>query len=151
MGSVIGKLVVKKRTFFSERLQIEYSNTKTSLILALESALHVSTTADAWTARRRSFIGMTVHLLGPDMLRHSACLAVRRLIGSHTFDVIAKTIESIHKEFGIHSKVNCTITDNGSNFLKAFNVFGPDTATISEPEDEDHHSQKSFPMEKNGL
>ena len=73
------------------------------------------------------------------MLRRSACLAVRRLIGSHTFDVIAKTIESIHKEFGIHSKVNCTITDNGSNFLKAVNVFGPDTATISEPEDEDHH------------
>ncbi|XP_045031061.1 uncharacterized protein LOC116932902 [Daphnia magna] len=136
MGSLVGKLVVKKRTYFTERLQTEYSNTKTNLILALESALHVSTTADLWSGRRRSFLGMTVHWLGSDLLRCSACLAVRRVIGSHTFDVIAKLIDSIHKEFGISSKVNCTITDNGSNFLKAFNVFGPNTAT-SEPEDED--------------
>ncbi|KZS02518.1 Uncharacterized protein APZ42_000417, partial [Daphnia magna] len=136
MGSLVGKLVVKKRTYFTERLQTEYSNTKTNLILALESALHVSTTADLWSGRRRSFLGMTVHWLGSDLSRCSACLAVRRVIGSHTFDVIAKLIDSIHKEFGISSKVNCTITDNGSNFLKAFNVFGPNTAT-SEPEDED--------------
>jgi hypothetical protein len=33
MGSVVGKLVVKKRTLFTERLQMEYSNTKTSLML----------------------------------------------------------------------------------------------------------------------
>jgi hypothetical protein len=30
MGSLVGKLVVKKRTFFTERLLMEYSNTKTS-------------------------------------------------------------------------------------------------------------------------
>lgn len=32
MGSLVGKLVVKKRTFFTKRLKIESSNTKTSLI-----------------------------------------------------------------------------------------------------------------------
>jgi hypothetical protein len=68
--------------------------------------------------------------------RRSACLAVRRVIGCHTFDVIAKSIDSIHKEFCISYKVNCTITNNGSNFVKAFNVFGPNTA-ISESEVED--------------
>lgn len=29
----------------------------------------------------------------------------------------------MHTEFKICSKVNCTITDNGSNFLKAFDMF----------------------------
>lgn len=59
MGGLIGKLVVKKRHFFTERLQREYSNSKTNLIIALEKATHVSTTADIWTARRRSFLGLS--------------------------------------------------------------------------------------------
>ncbi len=51
------------------------------------------------------------------------------MIGSHTHDVIAAAIDSVHKEFGIASKVNCTITDNGSNFLKAFKVFSCSSST----------------------
>lgn len=144
-GSLVGKLIVKKRTFFTQRLQMEYLNTKTSLILALEKALHVSTTADMWSSRRRSFIGMTVHWLGSECSRRSACLAVRRVIGSHTYDVIANAIDSIHKEFGISSKVNCTITDNDSNFLKAFKVFGSSTATTtSEQEDDDFEFREAL-------
>ncbi|KZS10024.1 Uncharacterized protein APZ42_025607 [Daphnia magna] len=94
---------------------------------------------------RRSFIRMTVHWLGSDLSRRSACLAVRRVIGSHTFDVIVKSIDSIHKEFGISSKVNCTITDNGSNFLKAFKILerhskesAEKEATTSEESDDDN-------------
>ncbi len=51
------------------------------------------------------------------------------MIGSHTHDVIAAAINSVHKEFGIASKVNCTITDNGSNFFKAFKVFSCSSST----------------------
>ena len=67
---------------------------------------------------------MTANWLENDLKRRSACLAIRRVIGSHTYDVIAKEIHSIHKEFGIVNKVNCTITDSGSHFLKAFRIFG---------------------------
>lgn len=33
-------------------------------------------------------------------------------------------LEEIHEEFGISRKVVATITDNGSNFVKAFQQFG---------------------------
>lgn len=68
IGGLIGKLVGKKRYFFTGRLQREYSNSKTNLIIALEKASfkQVSTTADMWTACRRSFLGMTVHWIESD-------------------------------------------------------------------------------------
>jgi hypothetical protein len=42
-------------------------------------------------------------------------LAVRRAKGSHIYDVIPAAMDTVHKEFGIYSKV---ITDNRKNFLK---------------------------------
>ena len=64
---------------------------------------------------------MTVHWLDKTTLaRKGACLAVRQIYGRHTYDVIANVICGVHKEFGIDKKVSCTVTDSGSNFLKAF-------------------------------
>lgn len=88
--------------------------------------MHVSTTAGCWTAYRGSYLGMTVHWLEDDLVRRSACLAVRRVTGSHTYNIIAKLIESIHIEFKIAANVNCTITDNGSNFVKTFRIYQPE-------------------------
>lgn len=51
-------------------------------------------------------------------------MAVRRLRGKVSYNVIGKLLEAIHDEFGIEAKVTMTITDNGSNFLKAFRLFG---------------------------
>lgn len=73
--------------------------------MALEKATHVATTADMWAARRKSFLCMTAHWIGSDLQRRSACLAVRRVISSHTYDVIASAIETVHKEFGIARKL----------------------------------------------
>ena len=144
MKKLVGNLVLKKRTFFTEKLVANYSNTKTRLIMALAEASFVSKTADLWTSRRRAFLEMTVHWLGEDLVRRSACLALRRVIGSHTFDVIAKIIDGIHREFGISSKVNVTLTDNGSNFLKAFRVFGSNTTELQEDgQHEDNEEEES--------
>ena len=68
-----------------------------------------------------------------DIIRRSACLGVRRVYGSHTYDVLARAMADMHAEFKISSKVNCSITDNGSNFLKAFNMFPPKEKEGSPP------------------
>lgn len=67
---------------------------------------------------------MTAHWIAEDSLeRVLAVLACRRLRGSHTFDVLAGALEDIHASYGIANKV-CK-TDSGSNFVKAFSMFGP--------------------------
>ncbi|KAI9551079.1 hypothetical protein GHT06_001911 [Daphnia sinensis] len=127
MSGLVGTLQLKKRKIFTEKLKEKYSNTKTALTMALQKALFVCTTADMWSSRHQSFIGMTIHWLGDDLNRRSACLAIRRLKGSHIYDVIAKPINDIHCKFNISKRVSLTIAGNGSNFLKAFRVFGPNT------------------------
>ena len=138
MDGLIGNLKVKKRTFFTTKLKQDYSNTKTALCMALEKATDICTTADMWTSHRRSYLGMTAHWKGEYLKRRSACLGIHRVKGSHTFDVIATEINKIHKEFKIKNKVNVMITDSGSNFLKAFRIFGPnELAEESENEEDD--------------
>jgi hypothetical protein len=79
--------------------------------LEFEKAEYVSTTADCWTSRRRSFLGINVHWMGRDLDRRSACLGDRRIFGSHTMSrphsmSFDKAISDIDTEFKISSKVN---------------------------------------------
>ena len=98
---------------------------KIAICEAMRPLSAVATTTDCWTARRRSYLGVTVHWIDPATLqRKSAALACRRLKGSHTFDVLAAALEEVHTEYGIRQKVCKTTTDSGSNFVKAFSVFG---------------------------
>ncbi|XP_047663344.1 uncharacterized protein LOC113661272 [Tachysurus fulvidraco] len=48
----------------------------------------------------------------------------RPVKGSNTFDVLAAALEEIHSEYKIREKVTRTTTDSGSNFLKAFRLYG---------------------------
>ena len=94
---------------------------------AMRGVDHIATTTDCWSARRRSFIGVTAHWIDPQSLKRcSAALACKQLRGSHTFDVLANALNDIHSEFEIRGKIVKTTTDNGSNFIKAFTVFGED-------------------------
>lgn len=64
---------------------------------------------------------MTIHWLDPNTLeKHSAGIACRRLHGKHTFDVLAEAIESILSEYQVLDKTLHYITDNATNFAKAF-------------------------------
>lgn len=89
----------------------------------LKFSSSICLTADAWTgfSNRRSFLGVTGHILGNDLKRRSFALACRLFPGSHTFDHIARLLSNIMKEYSIPvEKVICCVTNNGSNFLKAF-------------------------------
>ncbi|XP_043279561.1 uncharacterized protein [Venturia canescens] len=87
---------------------------------------YVCTTADVWSSRTRRFLGMTVHWIDEITFeRQSFAIACRRFEGNHSYDRVAQFIRDIHMSYGINnSQIVATITDNGSNFVKAFREFG---------------------------
>ena len=98
----------------------------------------VSTTADVWTAHHRSYLGMTVHWINEKSLkRQKAAIACIRITGCHTYDILAAKIEQVHRSFGFHGEISATVTDNGSNFVKAFNTFSVQETDL---DDTDEHS-----------
>ncbi|XP_071639316.1 uncharacterized protein [Temnothorax longispinosus] len=115
------------RKTLREKLCQLYSDMKTALENELAKIEYISTTADLWSKAKRSYLGITVHWINPETLkRESAGLACRRMKGRHTFDVLAKEINSVFLEYHIQNKVCCVTTDNGSNFVKAFRDFARD-------------------------
>jgi hypothetical protein len=119
---------VMSRDTLRNLLQDTASQMKVRLEAILADQKFVATTTDCWTSFGKAYLGITVHWIDRQTReRRSACLALRRMKGSHNFDVIAKMLEDIHKEFGIETKIVKTTTDNGSNFVKAFSCFGETT------------------------
>ncbi|KAL7370893.1 hypothetical protein ABVT39_013670 [Epinephelus coioides] len=81
---------------------------------------------------------VTAHWIDPQSLeRKKAALACRRFTGRHTYDSIATELENIHSSFTVSHKVTATVTDNGSNFVKAFKVYQPVHDDDSEEGDDD--------------
>ena len=67
---------------------------------------------------------MTVHWIEPSTLQcHKAAIACTRITSHHTYDVLAAKIENVHENFELSGKVSATVTNNGSNFVKAFATF----------------------------
>uniref|UniRef100_A0A8C5BHX1 BED-type domain-containing protein n=1 Tax=Gadus morhua TaxID=8049 RepID=A0A8C5BHX1_GADMO len=132
------------RKTFANYLDKCYGDMEKELREQFDSLEYISTTADLRTANNKSFMGMTAHWIQPSTLkRGKAAIACRRVRGRHTYDVIAGEIEQIHMSYGLGGKVTATVTDNGSNFVKAFQVFHK-TASDSEEEDEDRSDSVTF-------
>ncbi|KAE8298870.1 hypothetical protein D5F01_LYC03379 [Larimichthys crocea] len=126
------------RTSFASYLDREYSTMEENLRTALRDVDFVSTTADIWTANNKSYMGVTLHWFSRHTLeRKKAALACKRVRGRHTYDVIGQEIEDIHSSYGIVNKVVATVTDNGSNFVKAFRVY-------QAPSDDDEMEEESL-------
>ncbi|XP_034568014.1 uncharacterized protein zgc:161969 isoform X4 [Notolabrus celidotus] len=104
-----------------------FSRMREDLMAKLSSIQYVCTTADIWTANNRSFFGMTCHWIDPTSLeRKSAAVGFARLQGRITYDSIAGRIHDIHVAYNIESKVQTTVTDNGSPFMSVFKEFASD-------------------------
>uniref|UniRef100_A0A3Q3AK76 HAT C-terminal dimerisation domain-containing protein n=1 Tax=Kryptolebias marmoratus TaxID=37003 RepID=A0A3Q3AK76_KRYMA len=124
---------------FLAYLDKEYAEMERNLKASLNEVDFVSTTVDIWTANanNRSYMGVTLHWIHRSTLeRNKAALACKRIRGRHTYDVIGAEIENIHSSHGLLNKVVATVTDIGSNFMKAFKVFQPVTEFNDETEEE---------------
>lgn len=127
---------VMSRTTVRRKIDNATAVMKNQVKEAMRHTAYIATTTDCWTARRRSFIGVTAHWLDPGTFqRLSVGLACKQLKGAHTFDVLAGALNDIHSEYEIRDKIVRTTTDNGSNFVKAFRVYGEDENNNVAPEE----------------
>ena len=85
---------------------------------------YVSATADIWSVNNKSFMGVTVHWIDAGtLIRGKAAIACKRFRGRHTYSAVATELEEIFSRYGLNNKVTECVTDNGSNFVKAFKEF----------------------------
>ena len=114
------------RKTFSKYINAECAKINAKLKRGFEGSEYVSTTADIRTAHNRSYLSVTAHWIHPhSMRRKKAALACRQLKGCHTHDNIATELDNIHSFYGIYHKITSTVTDNDSNFIKAFKKYQP--------------------------
>lgn len=119
-------VTIMSRRTISRKIENQTSSTVKQLIDTLQNIKYVCTTADIWSTKHRSFMRVTAHWIDENTFeRVSATLACRRFQGVHSYDRVAEVLHGIHNEFGLtrHQLVS-TISDNGSNFVKAFKEFG---------------------------
>lgn len=92
----------------------------------LSTVDYVCLTADIWSSRAKSYLGVTCHWLDPQSFkRESMILACVRFTGCHSYDRIAHILNDTMNKYGIsQQKVVCITNDNGSNFCKVFREFG---------------------------
>ena len=122
------------RPTLKRRISEAAADMKMKITSHLSNVKYVATTTDCWSAHQKGYIGVTCHWIDDLTLeRRSVVLACKRLKGSHTFEVLAGVLDDIHCQYRIRGKVVRTTTDSGSNFVKAFSVFGEQ----SQSEDED--------------
>ena len=116
----------------------------------INASAAVCTTADIWSCLKKSYMGVTAHWINDDLKRVSVALACRRFRGSHTAEAIVDQLVNIHSDFGLdHRKIAFTVTDNGSNFVKAFAEFQCDEDNKGEGIVVDTDDEDSEQMESN--
>lgn len=117
------KIQIVSRPTLMNRMEERYQKMVKDVSDILAKQTSVCATFDCWSSRKRSYIGSTVHFIDEKSLkRRSYALACARLEGSHTFDVLARYIRSILALFKIENNCSHIVTDNASNFLKAFRI-----------------------------
>lgn len=128
----------------SKCIDDRFMTMKAEILEKLKHTRFVCTTADVWSSRRRSFLGVTVHWLNKKFERESHAIACSRFKGTHDNASIAMHINNAHQAYGLNAEnVVFTVTDNAANMVKAFKAFGyvvPATASVNS-DDEDTGSE----------
>lgn len=116
---------VMGRKSLMNKIQDMFREHQEDLKLQICEQKFLCSTADIWSSKQRSFMGVTLHWLDDNLKRVSVAIACQRFPGVHNYKAIAEILDAIYSKYGIkNEQIIATVTDNGSNFVKAFKEFG---------------------------
>lgn len=126
LESVSGrKLVMPSRHKITSTLDSKFNEVKAELKERLSQQEHLCITADVWSSRAQSYLGVTCHFINASYERESYLLAFKQLKEKQTYDILAKALNNIFADFGIKtSQITNIVTDGGSAFCKMFKKYG---------------------------
>lgn len=121
---------------------IEFQSTTTAVLSQID---FICLTVDIWGTRHESNLGVTCHFLDIDTCaRKSVALNCSRFYYPHTNERIAEQIQMLYAKYGLDArKIVATVTDNASNFVKAFREFGSNAMEIAECSDTEPVNEES--------
>lgn len=133
------KIIMPTSYHLMKTLDSRFNGMKSILKKRLSEQKYLCITADVWTSRSQSYLGVTVHFLNRETFkRESYLIGFRRLNGKQTYDELARRINDIFVDYGIRSEqLTNIVTDGGSNFCKMFKVFGKRLKTSTYINDEE--------------
>lgn len=135
--SGLSNVELPTRKTLKKKLEEQFEATIAEIKIRLCKTQFVCTTADIWSCTNRSFMGITFHYIDDNLKRNSCVLVCRRIKYSHTHLEIAKMLSNVHQQFELSvDKIVGTVTDNATNFGKAFRIFSLDKDEDSEEEPE---------------
>lgn len=118
-------LKIMSRHMLKSKIDLTFESQRNHLIKIFSAIDHIGITADIWSSKHRSFMGVTAHWIDVKTYqRRYAILSCSRFVFPHTNDRIANHLKEVCDVYGITEKIIATTTDNASNFDKAFREFG---------------------------
>lgn len=135
------KIAMPSTRYAMQSLASKFDATKKKFIEIIRAQKYICVTADVWSARAQSYLGLTVHFIASNYERKSFLLAFRQLETKQTYMELTLEMIKIFKEFEISiSQITNIVTDGGSAFCKAFKEFGSVAdALIEDPIEEQNN------------
>lgn len=113
-------------------LEADFISVKTKLKELIAKQEYVCLTADVWSSRAQSYLGVTLHFLDDSFQRQSYALAFKELRYKQTYKELSKSLDDIFKDFDLNiAKITNIVTDGGSAFCKMFKLYGDEAESVA--------------------
>ena len=141
--------IVPSRYLLSNEIDEVVGGLRDNMMLFMSMARRINITTDLWSKKgmTASFLGITAHFYA-DHKRHNITIAVKEMPSPHTADNILSVVNDVLTDWNIPlHKVGNTITDNGSNIMKAFKEMKEEAADEVEDNKQSLIHSKEFENE----
>jgi hypothetical protein len=146
VAPMMSSSLISRRTL-GRRIDDKFNIMEADLKAQLSVTKFKCLTADIWSTSHRAYLGVTGHWIADDYSRKSAALSCRRMTGSHDYLAIASKLNKIIKHYDLSvDDVTSIVTDNASNFGKAFREFSK-PLNADEDSDEEESNEVEVDVE----